>query len=66
MPKRVEKKYWEAVAWIAQNDEGAERDLDAIEGLATVAMASDLFRIEQREVTKHVLRMREKLEAINA
>lgn len=50
--------YREAVAWIAWNDEGAERELDVIADSVTVCLVADLFGLEPERVARDVLRKR--------
>lgn len=52
--------YRHGVAWIAFNDETAERDVAVIETLISVALLADLFGKPEADVAKDVLCFREK------
>lgn len=50
--------YGDAVLWLAQNDEVAEHDTDAIDGFVTTLLAADLFGVEPRTLATDILRAR--------
>jgi len=51
-----------AVQWIADTDESAETDLEAIKSLPSVLLIADLFGIDNERVARDVLRKRTKPE----
>ena len=55
--------YREAIAWIAEMDESAERDTEVMEGVATVILVADLFGVTTARVAHDVVRRREKDES---
>lgn len=55
--------YRQAVAWIADNDgmgDGDALDVEAVRGLISVALVSDLFGVAQDKVARDVVACREK------
>lgn len=48
------------VAWIADNDEPAERDPEVLASLISVELLADLFDKEAETVARDVLRLRVK------
>jgi hypothetical protein len=49
-----------AVQWIADTDESAEADLEAIKSLPSVLLIADLFGTDNERVARDVLRRRTK------
>ena len=53
------KKYLHAIAWIALNDESAEKDVIIISELPSVMLIASMFNLEELKVAKDVLASRE-------
>lgn len=58
MGKRASYRY--GVAWIAQNDEAGEDDLDVVAEMISVLLLADLFDKTPETVASDVLRRRQK------
>lgn len=53
--------YREAIAWIAENDSAGDDDpLDVLDGLVTVCLVADLFRLDNKKVAADVFQYRQK------
>lgn len=52
--------YREGVAWIANNDEPDELNLESIAAYISTSLLADLFRKDLNDVAKDILRVREK------
>lgn len=53
--------YREAIDWIAENDESAERDVNVMAEVPTVVLVAEVFRKPAATVALAVVRQREKL-----
>lgn len=53
--------YREAIAWIAQNDEPSDLDVDNVAGYISTTLIADLWRKDPIEVATAVVRKREQL-----
>lgn len=50
--------YWQAVTWIARNDEAAQLNWYDVKDLISVVMVADLFGSSPSEVAKDVVTVR--------
>lgn len=53
--------YRNAIDWIAENDESAERDVNVMADVPTVALVAEIFQKPTVTVALAVVRQREKL-----
>ncbi len=52
--------YRHAIRWIADNDEGRERDADVIAWFVSSLLVADIFDVEPERVGRDVARIRER------
>lgn len=52
------RKYWDAVGWIAANDDTAEDDAKSIADQVTVVMVADLWRWRPEKVAEDIAQIR--------
>jgi len=61
MRARETARYWDGVAWIAQNDEPELLDVRQVSEMVPVVMLADLTRRDPAEVARHIVLLRYRL-----
>lgn len=55
---RMSQKLFNAITWIAYEDEPNELDVDVIASMMTVALVADLFKVSRLDVARKVVEYR--------